>query len=152
MSKRIWIPEMPEDDIRRLAETIKPIVRFAEGKEGLFRSEQGFPYRIEPVDLFKTAYTYDPKPTTRFEGELVPLRDITTYHSYGYYGCFKPSVAEVLAQIPDDIVDQVVAFEIVWSPETAADLRGEAVNAGYHEATTRLYTEKSESETDESSD
>ena len=138
-SDKVWIPKVPEDRIRELAERIKPIVRFAEGEEGLFRSAQGFPYGIEDVDLFTIAYTWDPKPTERIVVTLTPLRDVTTYHSYGSYAFFKPSVAEVLAQIPEDLVDQVTHFEIVWSPDTAADLHNEACDAKYHTATTRLY-------------
>ena len=53
-------------------------------------------------------------------------------------------VAEVLKQIPEDILNQVIAFEIIGQPETADDLNKEqeALNAGYHVATTRLYGKK----------
>jgi hypothetical protein len=71
----------------------------------------------------------------------VPICQITTHHSWGHYSLFKPSIAEVLAQIPAEHLNQVVAFEIVVKPETAEDLNKdlEALNAGYHVATTRLY-------------
>jgi hypothetical protein len=54
---------------------------------------------------------------------------------------FKPSIAEVLAQIPEEHLEQVLAFEIVDSPNNVDDLNAEreALNAGYHIATTRLY-------------
>ena len=35
MTDRVWIPKMPKDRIRKLAERIVPIVRFAEGEDGL---------------------------------------------------------------------------------------------------------------------
>lgn len=146
MSDKVWIQKVSKERIRELAERIVPVVRFAEGEKGLFRSHQGFPYTIEPVDLWEMAYTWDPKAAAKVEKELVTLRDITTYHGYGHYALFKPSVAEVLAQIPEDLIDQVTHFEIVWSPDTAADLHGEAFNAGYHEAKTRLYVAKGESD------
>ena len=139
MSDRVWIPKVDEQRIRELAQRIVPLVRFAEGEDGLFRSSGGFQYVIEPPDPFNVAYTWDPKPVARVTKPLVKLRDITTHHGYAYYGFFKPSVAEVLAQIPDDLIDKVVAFEIIAQPETADDLHGEAFNAGYHTATTRLY-------------
>ena len=95
-------------------------------------------------DIVGTSYTWDPKyDEERKVPQLKPLADITTYHSYGYYGLFKPSIAEVLAQIPEVLLQRVVAFEIVDRPETAEDLNkhSEALNAGYHFATTRLFGE-----------
>ena len=130
VKKKIWIPEVPEERIQELAERIKPVVYFA---------RKGRCY-IKPVDLFDIAYTWEPKSADKATC-LNPLCDITTYHTYGYYGMFKPSIAEVLAQIPAEHLDKVAAFEIVGSPETVDDLNREheAVNAGYHVATTRLY-------------
>jgi len=130
VEKKSWIPEVPKERIQKLAERIKPVVQFA---------QKGRRY-IKPVDLFDIAYTWDPKSADEAM-DLKPLCDITTYHTYGYQGLFKPSIAEVLAQIPAEHLDKVVAFEIVGSPKTADDLNREheALNAGYHVATTRLY-------------
>lgn len=128
--KASWIPEVSKERIRELAERIKPVVQFV---------RNGRCY-IKPVDLFGIAYTWNPKSAGKATG-LKPLCDITTYHTYGYYGMFKPSIAEVLAQIPAEHLDKVVAFEIVDSPKDADDLnrQSKAINAGYHVATTRLY-------------
>lgn len=141
VEKRVWIPKVPKRRIQKLAERIKPVVRFAKGEEGLFRSPKGFPYHIKQVDLFDVSYTWNVEPTNRVV-DLKPLCEIRTYHGYGHYSLFKPSIAEVLAQIPAEHLDRVVAFEIVVAPETADDLNreGEACDAGYHVATTRLYT------------
>ncbi len=138
-----WIPEVPKQRILELAERIKPVVRFARGEKELFRSPEGYPFYIKPVDPFEIAYMWSPEPTDRATG-LKPLCDITTYHTWAYYGLFKPSIAEVLAQIPAEHLDKVVAFEIVAHPETADDLNAEreATDAGYHVATTRLYVRK----------
>lgn len=129
MTERVYIPEMSKEDVANRAERIKPCYRFGDVLK-----------YIEPVDLYTTAFTWSPNPAENAEG-LRPLNDITTYHSYGYYGFFKPSISEVLRQIPADIVDKVVAFEIIKSPENSDDLNAniEALNAGYHVATTRLY-------------
>lgn len=140
IEKKSWIPEVPKGRVQELAERIKPVVRFALGEKGLFRSSEGHLYYIKPVDLFGIAYMWSPKPEEKVVG-LKPLCDITTYHIYAYYGFFKPTIAEVLAQIPAEYLDKVVAFEIVEGPETADDLNREpeAFNAGYHVAITRLY-------------
>ncbi len=131
--KKSWIPSISDERLRELFEKIKPVVDF--GKKGL--------RYIKQEDLRNIAYTWDPKPAKKAKN-LYNLCDITTYHSYGHYVLFKPSIAEVLAQIPKEHLDKVIAFEIVKSPETADDLNREreATNAGYHVAMTRLYVQK----------
>ncbi len=126
---KIWIPTLPDGELNARAERIKPIVRF----DGELRY-------IKSVDIRNVAYTWEPK-SAKLAKDLTTLLDITTYHTYGYHGLFKPSIAEVLCQIPTDLVDKVFAFEIIVRPETAEDLNldKEALNAGYHIATTRLY-------------
>lgn len=129
MTEKVYIPVLPLEEVDRRFETIKPTYRF-----------KGKLHYIEPVHLHNTAYTWDAKPAGLAVG-LAKLKDITTYHSYGYYGFFKPSIGEVLRQIPDDLLNEVMAFEIIDSPQTADDLNkhSEALNDGYHVATTRLY-------------
>lgn len=131
MGNKSWIPEITDEELDTLSARIKPVVNF---------SKKGKCF-IKPVGLRTVAYTWEPKPDKKAK-DLKPLRDIRTYHTYGYYGFFKPSIAEVIAQIPKELLDQVVAFEIIKAPETAGDLNEEhdALNAGYHVATTRLYT------------
>jgi hypothetical protein len=126
---RTYIPTITDDELKAMAERIKPVVR--SGKVLFY---------IKEVDLKNIAYTWSPEITDRAT-DLKPLKEITTYHRYGYYGFFKPSIAEVLAQIPTELRETVVAFEITNSPETAADLNAHqtAVNDGYHVAVTQLY-------------
>ena len=131
MSK-VYIPKVKQDEIKARAERIKPVVSFS-----------GKPYYIKEVDLFNIAYTWEPKQDVPAEG-LKVVKTITTYHGYGYYGFFKPSIAEVLAQIPAELLDKVVAFEIVNSPSTVEDLNKHKVelDAGYHVAETALYVKE----------
>lgn len=57
-----------------------------------------------------------------------------------YYGIFKPSIAEVLAQIPEELIEQTVAFETIGPADAdALNKERDALNAGFHVATTRLY-------------
>lgn len=135
-----WIPEVSKALIQERAYRIKPVVRFRRRGGEWVHSVEGKLHYIEPVDLFHTSFIWDPKPTTRASG-LAPLGVTRTYHTYGYHGIFKPSIAEVLAQIPPEFLDRVVAFEIIDQPQTTDDLNRErvALDAGYHVATTRLY-------------
>lgn len=141
MGEKKWIPSVPRNRIMEIAEQIKPVVRFVGAPDDFHQSMEGEPYYVEPVDLFNVAYTWDPKPLDKAMG-LETVCDIRTYHTFGYYGFFKPSIAEVLAQIPEEHLSRVIAFEIVDSPKDASDLNREleAVNAGYHVAITRLYS------------
>jgi len=129
LSKKVYIPRVDDRIIEEMAKSIHPIIT-VDGKKRM----------IKPVDLFGVSYIWSPQPTFEISN-LKELCRITTYHKWGHYVLFKPSVAEVLAQIPDEYLDAVVAFEIVESPETADDLNKhmDVVNDGYHVATTALY-------------
>lgn len=127
---KVWIPELPRERIMELSLRIRPVVTY--GKNG--------PFYIKSVDLYQVAYTWEPVPVRRAYG-LKVLCDMKTYHRFDYCGFFKPTLAEVLAQIPEAYVEKAIAFEIVSQPKTSDDLNTdrEALNAGYHVATTRLY-------------
>ena len=78
------------------------------------------------LDMRKTSYIWDPKNVTPVNDKMLfdehggiaeyakeSFRELargTTQHSCGYYGFFKPSIAEVLAQMPDD--ELITAFYI----------------------------------------
>ena len=124
------IREIDDETLATLVDRIKPVIR---KKENL--------YYIKPVDPRKTAYLWDPKTTKKAKG-LEQLTDIRTYHTFGYYGFFKPSIYEVIAAIPEELLLRVVAFELIDKPETREDLGKEwdLINEGYQVATARLYT------------
>lgn len=124
------IPKVPETDIRCRAKRIKPVIRTGE-----------YQFYIKEVDLFTQAFTWHPSLRFRAKG-LAPLAKIHTIHSYGYYGFFKPSIAEVLAQIPFEYLDDTVAFE-VHGPHTVYDLneQKDIVDGGFHLAVTTLYSQ-----------
>ena len=68
-------------------------------------------------------------------------------HSWNFYGFFKPSVGEVLAQIKEHDLPLVKAFEIIEGPQTVDDFHKDsftsiAFDNGYHVSTVRLYRAK----------
>ena len=131
-----WIPR--EEIVERYSR-IKPVAK-KDGKLYWLRS-------FGEEELFDISYLWDDETKKQVQdGEIVPIpdKDFRCLHKYGYYGLFKPSVAEVLTQIDSELLDTVVAFEIIDSPETAEDFyRDEftstAFNSGYHVSTVRLY-------------
>ena len=68
-------------------------------------------------ELTNVAYTFLNEPTDYADKvdftKLSVLEDRKMLHGWGYYGFFKPSVGEVIRQIPKDSLEKVVAFEII---------------------------------------
>ena len=131
------IPEISNRRLKQLYGRIKPVVRFAKDNGSYEQHYDGNLFYIKDVDLRNVAFTWDPTPAKKVEG-LEKLCELTTYHSYGYHGFFKPSVAEVISQIPSEYVDDCVAFETTTGVEIAGS---------YHATITILYKkhrEKSE--------
>jgi hypothetical protein len=73
--------------------------------------EGGKFYTIKTVDPRNMSFIWDPEFTGEVSIEVMAER--ITYHTCGYHGFFKPSIAEVLAQIPDDI--QANGFYITFN-------------------------------------
>ncbi len=84
-----------------LAQQIKPLVA---NKEGDFCF-------IEPVDIKDESFTWSPKFLNK-ASEIKEIGETATHHTAGYAMFFKPSIAEVLEQIPESIRAQnPVAFK-----------------------------------------
>ena len=71
----------------------------------------------------------------------MPQYDFECIHKFGSPNLFKPSIAEVLAQISDFVLDKTCAFEIIEKPQTQADLYRNpiAFDNGFHTSIVRLY-------------
>ena len=65
-------------------------------------------------------------------------RDFECIHKYGYCGLFKPSIAEVLAQISEEDLEMADAFEIIRLQDWAKNKI--VFDQGYHISVVRLYT------------
>ena len=88
--------------ILRLAKRIKPVVRF-----GFLKSL----YYVLPDDIYICGYEKYGKKICKAKG-LYKLATITTKHrKVGYKGAFEPTVEEALWQIPQQYLEDVVAFE-----------------------------------------
>lgn len=137
----VSIPEISNEELLARYSRIKPIVEvggvkyflreFTEkeltGRAYTWEAEEG---KTEPVDMDDFIFTEE--------------RDFECIHAYGYHGFFKPSIAEVLAQIPEREVPVVDAFEIIEEPKTASDFSKNKIvfDNGFHMSKVRLYTRK----------
>ena len=131
-SRIIRIPNISGERLSELLKRIKPVVYFA-GRGLCYIKE------LHPFVIYLRYAT-----PLRDADDIRGFSDIITYHTYGYRSIFNPTIAEVLAQIPEQHVDNVIAFEILSDPNETNDFNkdSEALAAGYHAATTRLYVRK----------
>lgn len=132
-----WIPR--EEIVKRYSR-IKPVL---ESSGELYWLKD-----FSEEEIFRTSYIWNNNIGVAVKkGEIVPIpdKDFMCLHRYTCPCLFKPTIAEVLTQISPDIVDKVVAFEIIKSPETGDSSYGkdeftiEAFCAGYHTSKIRLY-------------
>lgn len=94
--------ELNKSRIEELASKIKPIRFSADGIE-----------QIMVTDLYNIAFTWDPAvKKIEFrdaEGQLDGLYEVArieTHHTCGYIAMFKPTISEVLAQIPEHLIKE----------------------------------------------
>lgn len=138
------IPEISDERVAELYALIKPVIRFQhKGYEfpplGGWKlsdivpdKDDGLLYFIEDVDPYKAAFTVYPKPIRQAE-DLEEFDAILTWHTWAYYGFFKPTIAEVLAQIPEQHLERIVAFQ------TLTNVAIDNIVGNYHVAITVLY-------------
>lgn len=140
MERKFEIPKMSNGDIAKWYSTIKPIVK-NEGKLAYLRE-------LSDSELENVAYTWLNESADY--GEIVDftklsvLADVKMLHGWGYYGFFKPSVGEVIRQIPKEYLEKVVAFEIIDGAIGMNTIFKAELNAGFHVSIVRLYQAKND--------
>jgi len=127
------IPTKSDAELSALQAKTKPLV--------LLRSKHIRRLKEIPQDLRNTSYLWHPTLTCRAVPRkfLQEVARVRTLHTYGAPVFFKPSIAEVLAQMPEGL--DADYFCIMERPESADDLNAEsgALNVGYHVATTVFF-------------
>lgn len=134
------LKHISETRLNELMETIKPLVRFKganldpEILIDLRQDDMGLLYNIEPVDGRQTSFLWEAVPM-KFAGFIKRFYACVTLHTWAYYGFFKPSVAEVLAEVQDipDVVNRAIGFEII------SDGNPRSIIGQYHIATAIFY-------------
>lgn len=145
------IPTITDAQLVERAAMVRPLVMRTKyettfddfgGPTGFCERQLGLHYIGPQADLRRQSFTWTEDIGEKAEG-LVAAKSVITLHTFGYYGMFKPSIAEVLAQAPDDL-HEYVAFSI-QGPEDADDLGRDqaALDAGFHVATVTYYKVKS---------
>ena len=136
LPKKLEIPEIDDKGLKELYQLLKPIVTIDEMKY-LLRE-----FTLQ--ELSNQSYIWNRNEDKRDIVDLSKLETIDDFlclHTCGYYGFFKPSIAEVLSQAPESVIEQANTFEIIESPETREDVfkYKEVIDNGFHLSKVRAY-------------
>lgn len=137
--KELEIPNISKERIQELYKKIKPIV--------VVNGIKYFLREFTSEELESEAYAfhkYDDKRDAVRKEQLQAVRDFLCLHEFRNKYFFVPSIAEVLAQMPEEIIDDVNAFEIIEQPETVKDLDKykEITDKGFHLSKVRTYKKR----------
>lgn len=137
--KRIFvIPEMSNEEIAGWYKSIRPIVG-----NGMYYLRE-----LSKKELTSIAYTWLKEPgdyTYKVDyTKLSILEDRKMLHKYDWFESFKPTVGEVIRQIPKDYLyhKKVVAFQILDGPVAMETTFRNELDAGFHVSIVRLYQAK----------
>ena len=130
------IPKLSDKELLELYKRIKPIVSLGEIKY-LLRN-----YSINEIK--RNSYIWSINKDVRESidnNKLEQVDDFYCLHTWAFYGLFKPTIGEVLSQIPSNLIDKTNTFEIVEYPETIKDIHkyNNIYNSGYHLSKVRTY-------------
>lgn len=136
LPKKLEIPEIDDNRLKELYQLLKPIVTIDEMKY-LLRE-----FTLQ--ELRNQSYIWNRHEDKRDivdPSRLETVDDFLCLHTWGYYGLFKPSIAEVLSQAPESVIEQANTFEIIESPETREDVfkYKEVIDNGFHLSKVRAY-------------
>ena len=138
---KVSIPEITDEELTKRYKHIKPIVEI-NGEKYLLRNFTESQLR----DLSYIWNKHEDKREKVNMEEYIALEeyDFECIHKYGHYALFKPSIAEVLAQIPADLARLVNLFEIIDEPKTVEDFSKNKIvfDNGYHISKVRLYVKR----------
>lgn len=95
---------LPNEKMLEMLKTLTPI-GFIDGKPFIHIIS-------DKHDLACYSYIWD-KPTGEAIPNLHAFAQITTFHTYGAPSLFKPSIAEVLSQVPEDLKGARLYFHTV---------------------------------------
>lgn len=141
---KVSIPKISEEEMRKRYKQIRPVIK-VNGKLHYFR-EYTFE-EISSMSFFWNSNIDVLEEVCEDELEVLEDRDFFCLHDYWNPIFFQPNISEVLAQIKEDILPLVKAFEIIKSPRTSSDFYKDsfttiAFDNGYHVSTVRLYKAK----------
>lgn len=136
LPEKLEIPIISNKRLKELYQLLKPIVTIDEIKY-LLRE-----FTLQELNNYSYIWnSVEDKRDMIDSNQLEKVDDFICLHTYGYYGFFKPSIAEILAQTPENVIEQANFFEIIEKPETREDVfkYENAAENGFHLSKVRAY-------------
>lgn len=117
-TQKIILPQISDEELLERYNQIKPV--FSEEKLYWYLRR----YSLEQIRNQSYLWNAHKDKEEQFDmANAETIAEFSCYHTYGYYGMFKPSIAEVLQQFPDFALKDANAFYMYDSPDDMADLR-----------------------------
>ena len=139
---KLTVPKLEDEELLRRYKKVKPVVEY-NGKKYFIRE-----YSLEELKARSFIWFLDEDLEDRIKEELVPIAyaDIHCLHDSSQI-TFRPTVEEVISQIPRQTLSKADAFEIIATPDNTGKkpLSGfEAIAraSGYMLSVVRFYTLK----------
>lgn len=134
---RILIPKLTEETVAEMLTRITPMLR---NRDGVLCEYAPLKTLTEAPNPFTSSFTWikdqvtgDPVDSSK----LRLLEAIVTYHETRYHAVFRPSIAEVLGQIPEHLQQSVVGFEVLFGQDVTECVDFPGLYG--HKTTTLLY-------------
>lgn len=137
----VLIPHISDNEILKRYKQIKPVVTL---DEKLYYLRRFNLKEIRGICFLSDCRNDAANAVGKNELTVLEGKDFNCLHTYGLHGLFRPTIAEVLAQINDNDIPLVKAFEIIETPNTRRnafdnDFISAAFTNGYHVSIVRLY-------------
>ena len=133
------IPQVSKEEILKRYKTIKPVIN-QNGRLRYFRE-------FSDDEVFRRSLLWEAENNLAGSAKDISNynRDFYCLHTYAHNCLFKPTIAEVLAQIDPAYISRVRAFEIYDYPKTMGDVFNNwfndlAFNQGYFVSIVRLFS------------
>lgn len=133
------IPQVSKEEILKRYKTIKPVIN-NNGRLKYFRE-------FSDDEVFRMSLFWDIEDNLGESAKDLANynRDFYCLHSYEHHCLFKPTIAEILAQIDPAYIPFVHAFEIYYYPKTMGQVFDDwfsdmAFNQGYFVSVVRLFS------------
>ncbi len=140
MKQKLEIPELSVEEILKRYSHIRPIKKYSDTPMYL-RRLLSYEVTDRAYNLFH--FSDDFEKVVDYN-QLSPLVDIKMFHTrvWVFNNLFRPSVGEVLSQIPDEYLNKAVAFEMLKGGIDYKGMYKKEFDAGFFVSVVRIYQAK----------
>ena len=135
---KVTLPDITAEETLRRYNLIKPIQEY-EGKNYTLVTYNGYYKLAHTSFLVRACYDCDEEIDVN---KLKVVRDIICYHRYDNEDEFKPTIYEILSQIPEELLEEAGFFQVIEpliSTSEQLEKFKELRDNRYHVSKVRIY-------------